>query len=107
MICRDCTDAADGLDYGPVMVCSACGQGPVCVYRTGIPLADQKVVRHKRSAAMMDIAGGVVLRRYITRVWCEGSSKPPRVATGHDACIARGGCTCKHLPRADSPGDKP
>lgn len=79
MICSRCADAADGVDFGPVPVCSACGVGPVSVYRTDVPLAEQKVVRHKYGL-----------------VWCEGSSKPPRLQTGHEFC---NGCSCQHRPR--------
>lgn len=82
MICKRCLDAASGADFGPIPVCSVCGQGPMYVYSDAKPLAEQSVVKHKR-----EVPSG--------KVWCEGSKRPPRLSTGHDFC---NGCPCQHRP---------
>lgn len=84
MICDRCADAADGVDFGPVPVCSECGVGPIFVYRTDVPLEEQKVVFHKHRS----LGSG-------RKVKCPGTGKPPRLQTGHDFCK---GCDCKHKP---------
>lgn len=84
-VCEPCRDAADGLDPGPIPVCSHCGQGPVRLYRTDVPLVEQSVVRHM----------------WHDREWCPGSKKPPRMATSHDHCD---GCPCQHKPRGSWKG---
>lgn len=82
MICSRCAEAADGVDFGPVEVCSICGQGPVAVYNYEKPVDQRSVVRHKR-----EVAG--------VKIWCEGSRRPPRLQTSHDFC---NGCDCQHKP---------
>lgn len=89
-ICDRCRDAAAGYDFGPVPCCSICGIGPVTLYRSDVPLAEQKVVRHKR-----EVAG--------VKIWCEGSSRPPEMQTGHDFC---NGCPCQHREPGSWKGGK-
>jgi hypothetical protein len=82
VICKPCADAADGVDFGPIPVCSICDNGPVYVYNDARPVEEQSVVRHQR-----EVAG--------VKIWCEGSKRPPRLSTGHDFC---NGCDCAHKP---------
>jgi hypothetical protein len=82
VICKPCADAADGVDFGPIPVCSICDNGPVYVYNDARPVEEQSVVRHQR-----EVAG--------VKIWCEGSKRPPRLSTGHDFCT---GCDCAHKP---------
>lgn len=89
-VCEPCKDAADGVDFGPILVCSICGVGPVSVYRTDVPLAEQSVVRHKR-----EVAG--------VKIWCEGGTRPPREQSSHDFCR---GCTCQHRAPGSWKGKK-
>lgn len=84
-VCEPCKDAADAVDFGPILVCSVCGQGPVSVYNTARPLAEQSVVKHKSPGKRAGQQG----------YWCEGSKQPPREQSGHDFCR---GCACQHRP---------
>lgn len=78
MICKPCARAADRKTGGTSLACACCGKWPVCVYRTDVPLEEQKVVRHK--------FGGIK---------CPGTGRPPIVRSGHDFCT---GCDCQHEP---------
>jgi hypothetical protein len=93
VICDRCRDAADGVDFGPVPVCSHCGQGPVCVYNDSKPVEKQSVVKHKTPG----------VEPGDSRYWCPGSKQPPRLSTGHDFC---NGCACQHRPPGSWKGDK-
>lgn len=84
-ICRPCAEAADGVDLGPIPVCQECGQGPVYVYNDARPLYEQSVVKHKSPGAPVGDPD----------YWCVGSTRPPRLSTGHDFC---NGCPCHHYP---------
>ncbi len=84
MICTRCAEAADGVDFGPVPVCSGCGQGPISVYNDARPVEEQSVVVHQKDG------------------WrCPGSKRPPRLSTGHDFCK---GCDCQHAPKGSYRG---
>lgn len=79
-ICNRCREAAEGLDFGPVDVCSVCGQGPISLYDNG------KVRKHKKPGSKPGQSD----------YWCRGSKRPPRESTGHDFCD---GCPCQHRPK--------
>lgn len=87
MICTKCAEAADGVDFGPVRVCSVCGQGPIAVYNDAKPLDRQSAVRHKAPDPQDPNSG--------YQVWCPGSKLPPQYQSGHDFCK---GCDCQHKP---------
>lgn len=88
MICDRCRDAADGVDFGPVPVCSTCGRGPIAVYNDAKPVDEQSVVVHKSPNF---------------GIRCQGSKRPPRLSTGHDFC---NGCSCQHRPRGSWKGER-
>lgn len=92
MICSRCAEVADGVDPGPVAVCSECGIGPVYVYNDAKPVERQSVRKHARPGAK---AGDF-------DYWCRGSKRPPHLQTGHDFC---NGCTCQHREPGSWKGD--
>lgn len=85
-ICEPCRRAAsDTPEQAGELFCSWCGRGEVSVYRTDVPLAEQKVFFHK-----------IRPRASVTKVRCPGTGKPPVVRSEHDRCK---GCPCQHKPK--------
>lgn len=82
-ICTPCRRAAEGTS-AVVRHCSECDREGVSVYATEVPLAEQKVVFHKRITDALEYGR------------CPGSGRPPVIRDGHDRCD---GCPCQHKPR--------
>lgn len=97
-ICNACRGAAEGRVQAPC--CSACDREWVSVYRTDVPVEEQRVVFHKRDVLITHHRGGERVQ-YTERARCPGTGKPPVFRSGHDACD---GCPCQHRPRGSWKG---